>query len=129
MISNNKTFFVTVNVMYYSVQYVQDEVLSGHSGPVNCLAGITQHSDAEVTTTVVSGSSDFTVKVWKRAGREQFQLVQTLSSESGFVLGVDLCCLQHHLMLACGTDTGKVEVHVQQKDDVVSDHVGKLCVC
>lgn len=98
------------------MQYQQDEVLVGHTGPVNSVCGMIQKD----MSTVVSSSSDFTVKVWTRNESMcgQFQLLQTLSSESGFVLGIDICCLHHHMVMACATDAGKVEIYVE-KDKMV----------
>ena len=99
-----------------SLQYQQDEVLIGHTGPVNSVCGTIQKD----MSTVVSASSDLTVKVWKRneTTSEQFQLLQTLSSESGFILGIDICCLHHQMVMACATDVGKVEIFVE-KDKMV----------
>ncbi len=70
-------------------------------------------------TTIASGAADCSINIWERNTCEaKFQLLQSITFGSGFVFGVDLYCLYGHLMLACGTETGKVEVHVKQGKEV-----------
>ena len=89
----------------------------GHSAPVVCIAGI--HEDSPCTTTLASGSSDSTVKVWeRREDEDKFLLLQTLPLGSGFVLGLDLHCLNGHVVLAYGDSEGKVDLHVRQDGKV-----------
>ena len=98
-----------------------DEVVTGHSGPVTCLVSLTLNSVAaeSSTTTVVSAASDSTVNIWERSSTDgKFGLLQSILLGSGFVFGVDLCCLHDHLMMACGTDTGKVVMYVKQDSKV-----------
>ena len=107
----------------YFLQYELDESLVGHTDPVNCVAGIHHKSSKDsITTTIASSSSDFTVKIWQRdesSSERKFQLLQTLACGSGFVLGLDIHCVDDgHVILACGTDVGKVEIYAKQDDQV-----------
>lgn len=99
------------------LQYQLDEVLSGHSDAVTCIGAIQLGSAEHHTTTIASGASDSTLRIWERRSSSSFQLLQTVSFDSGFVLGVDLHCLYGHLLLACGTDLGNVEILVKQLQD------------
>lgn len=108
--------------VYFDVpmQYELDEVVSGHTGSVFCLVGMICSATAvSSTTTIVSAGSDSTLNIWERSSSEErFQPLQSVALGSGFVFGVDLCCLYGHLMLACGTDTGKVVLYVKQDSKV-----------
>ena len=92
----------------------------GHSGPVTCVTGMQHFSAvADKVTTVVSGAADCTLNVWVRGSLEnKFDLLQSVSFGSGFVFGVDVFLLCGHLLCACGTDTGKVEVFVKHGNQV-----------
>ncbi len=101
----------------FPFQYEVDEVLTSHSGPVICVAGIYQDS----STIVVSGSSDSTLKLWERKDSSSgnvFQLLQTLSFGLGFVLGFDFHIFENNVILACGTEVGNVEIYTKQNDQV-----------
>ena len=78
--------------------------------------GVTHSS---LTSTIASGASDCSVKIWEQStSEEKFVLLQSVSLGSGFVFGVDLYYFYEHLMLALGTDTGKVEMYVKQDSEV-----------
>ena len=77
--------------------------------------------EEQSTTIIVSGSSDYTAKVWEKkspSSVSKFQLVQTVSFGHGFIMGVDVHCFDEHLILACGTDVGTIEIYTRQSYQV-----------
>ena len=102
-----------------SLQYLLDQVLEDHSAPVICLAGISQATDCSLTSLVISGSSDCTIRIWEKKSPGVFQVIQTLDFSPGFVLGMDLYCLCGHVILACGGSAEMVDIFVAQDNKVM----------
>lgn len=103
--------------MFVLPQWGIEEKLTDHAGPINCVVGISQESEEKTVTTIASSSSDHSIKVWERetvSGQSQFRCIHTVSCGDGFVLGFDLCSVDGHLVLACGSDTGSIDVYAKQ---------------
>jgi len=95
------------------MQYEEECVLRGHTGPVVCVDAVNHGS----SFTVVSSSSDSTMKIWERSQKgATFTLSQTESFNAGFAFGLSLISLEGSLVLACGTEANKVEIFVKQFD-------------
>ncbi len=95
--------------------------MKSHSKPVVCVDAVGNSQGV----TAVSSSSDSTVKIWERIGDSgDFSLLQTESYGAGFVLGLSLISLGGCLVLACGTETSKVDIFARHSDQQVC-----VCVC
>lgn len=113
-----------------------EQVLTGHSGPVTCLATLhlppkstneSEEAAAESTpsfmTLIASGSADSNLILWERniSPSGHFEVLQTLSFGRGFVLGVELFSLPDlpsEPLLACGGDDARVNLFVRQDGKV-----------
>ncbi|XP_033762660.1 elongator complex protein 2-like [Pecten maximus] len=109
-------------------QYKAIGTLKGHTGPINSVAGLTVPADGGLSSTfVVTTSADSQVKVWRRTGKADYSLLQTLSYGTGFALDVALTVIPktNIPVLACGCDDQKVHLYVLQDDQftkVISLH-------
>ena len=102
-----------------NVQYEEDDVLRGHTGPVVCVDALSHDNGI----TLVSSSSDSTMKIWERSrSAAKFTLSQSESFNRGFVLSLSLVSLEGSLVLACGTEANKVEIFVKQVDKASRSH-------
>ncbi|XP_060064524.1 elongator complex protein 2-like [Ylistrum balloti] len=100
-------------------QYKSIATLKGHTGPINSVAALTVPAEDGLSDTyVVTTSADSQVKIWRRKGDDDYNLLQTLSYGSGFALDVALTVIpkSHIPVLACGCDDQKIHLYVLQED-------------
>ncbi|XP_057293531.1 elongator complex protein 2-like isoform X2 [Hydractinia symbiolongicarpus] len=88
--------------------------LTGHNNVICSLASVTYGNN----TYIASASSDSTVKLFKRQGKEDFQCVQTISFGNGFshTLAMSILPSLNGVMLACGCDDMLIKIYTLQNN-------------
>ncbi|XP_068708874.1 elongator complex protein 2-like isoform X1 [Montipora foliosa] len=106
-----------------NIHWRASDVLEGHQGAVNSVAGINIPSSnkEEQRTVITSASADSTVRIWERKGAEDhFICLQTVSFGKGFILALALSILPRTTVpvIACGGEDNRLHLFVEKDNNL-----------
>ncbi|CAB4015809.1 elongator complex 2-like, partial [Paramuricea clavata] len=99
-------------------KWCQRDLLTGHSGAIIAVSGITLDQDGNSRTIVTTSSADSTVRIWNRNGdKDDFEFVQMLNFDGGFAFSVAISNLPETKVpiLACGCENSAVYLFTERE--------------
>ncbi|XP_074610672.1 elongator complex protein 2-like [Acropora palmata] len=114
-----------------NIHWTISDVLEGHQGAVNSVAGIniSLSKKEESRTVIASASADSTIKIWDRKGTgDHFSCLQTVSFGNGFILALAVSILPGTTVpvIACGGEDNRLHIFTLKDNNLKFSKVQSL---